>query len=373
VDSLRSWGDEGILSTIVAGTRAGTGSTITSALLDQCRNGGVYRSLEEMAARRRAVLPFRTPPSDQPLLTFVIPELEEALGLAELCCDRMGRATLAQDLPEFISAFETNAALSRMLRHVPVVMAQLVAVTIQQLSFEQVRVALARRPPRAWLDAIQGAVDRQRDVVPIDLCLRGEEISELDALAWFFSDTARIRAGVSASAINSLLGGSGPASGRNQTPLGTYQRNRDAVRAFFENEIRLANIEAWEQRPGGTNRNNPNLRWFDARDLRIIVPTWRAADRERFYRRGLDLKLAIERFRCDHEAYPVNLSDLVPAYLESLPTDPWSGSSFGYHRLEAHDGQDASYVLFGDAATSGVVPVELQIGSAFINTTPTPD
>jgi hypothetical protein len=56
---------------------------------------------------------------------------------------------------------------------------------------------------------------------------------------------------------------------------------------------------------------------------------------------GALLVLALELYRGEHGEYPEALSDLVPAYIEELPEDPFSGESFRYRPLEA------DYLLYG--------------------------
>jgi len=46
--------------------------------------------------------------------------------------------------------------------------------------------------------------------------------------------------------------------------------------------------------------------------------------------RGLRLLAGVELYRAEHGELPPSLDALVPAYLKSLPPDPFSGSPFGY-------------------------------------------
>jgi hypothetical protein len=47
-------------------------------------------------------------------------------------------------------------------------------------------------------------------------------------------------------------------------------------------------------------------------------------------RRAALLQIALAMFRLDHDVYPDRLSELVPDYLDSLPTDPYSGDPFQF-------------------------------------------
>jgi hypothetical protein len=47
-------------------------------------------------------------------------------------------------------------------------------------------------------------------------------------------------------------------------------------------------------------------------------------------RRAALLEIGLAMYRLDHHGYPPRLADLVPAYLDKMPLDPYSGQSFQY-------------------------------------------
>lgn len=51
--------------------------------------------------------------------------------------------------------------------------------------------------------------------------------------------------------------------------------------------------------------------------------------------RALELRVALEAWRGQHQAYPQKLSELVPAILPAVPLDPWSNQPFRYQRSSA--------------------------------------
>ena len=53
-------------------------------------------------------------------------------------------------------------------------------------------------------------------------------------------------------------------------------------------------------------------------------------------RRALELQLALIAYQLDHGAYPRELAQLVPDYVDRLPHDPFSGELFWY-RPEGFD------------------------------------
>ncbi len=56
--------------------------------------------------------------------------------------------------------------------------------------------------------------------------------------------------------------------------------------------------------------------------------------------RSARVALAVERFRLDNERLPEKLSELVPAYIEEVPADPFDGKPVRYKRLKT------GYVLY---------------------------
>lgn len=51
--------------------------------------------------------------------------------------------------------------------------------------------------------------------------------------------------------------------------------------------------------------------------------------------RGLRVAIAIQRYRLATGTLPDILADLVPAYLESIPEDPFDGNDMRYKKLKA--------------------------------------
>jgi hypothetical protein len=43
--------------------------------------------------------------------------------------------------------------------------------------------------------------------------------------------------------------------------------------------------------------------------------------------------VAVERYRRAHQRWPEALTDLVPVYLKTVPTDPYDGATVRIHRL----------------------------------------
>lgn len=67
----------------------------------------------------------------------------------------------------------------------------------------------------------------------------------------------------------------------------------------------------------------PSLSGVITQDLRTIA-----------HLRAADAALAVQRYRLKAGRFPENLSDLVPAYLESVPKDPFDGKEMRYRKLK---------------------------------------
>ena len=66
-------------------------------------------------------------------------------------------------------------------------------------------------------------------------------------------------------------------------------------------------------------------------EARVSVDTInRAYCDNQVFRRAALLQIALAVYRRDHNAYPTWLNELVPDYMDRVPSDPYSGQSFGY-------------------------------------------
>ena len=66
--------------------------------------------------------------------------------------------------------------------------------------------------------------------------------------------------------------------------------------------------------------------------------------------------LALERFRADEGTYPEGLAELLPSYLSTLPSDPWSPSEkpLSYVVRGRLEGSQAESVLLYSVGPDGV-------------------
>jgi hypothetical protein len=64
--------------------------------------------------------------------------------------------------------------------------------------------------------------------------------------------------------------------------------------------------------------------------------------------------IALERHHLKHGSYPSALQDLVPAYLPTLPTDPFDGNPLRYQRMP--DGSPRVWSIDADLLDEGGLP-----------------
>lgn len=307
------------------------------------REGGVFDSLREVAARPRAVRPISLIPQNQPMLVNVaLPELRVAREFARINAARMHLALGAGELGEYTDALEANLAIARICAHQTLLIDALVAYAIEALAISRVRKSLGSLPSEDWLDAIEGAFDRQRLTIPPSFHIGGERFWSRDAVAWTFSDPSNVRFGTASPALQGLAPG--------RTPLvwiGTYRSNRDAFdRSFDEAALRVD--QPPHARAGGSEQPKTALAALFLSANEKAAETF---DRVRLDRDGLRVLIALERYRMRHGDYPHSLDRLLPDCIDRLPPDPWNGLPFGYVRIDPEtDRLGRSFLLYSVGA-----------------------
>ncbi|HRQ72739.1 MAG TPA: hypothetical protein PLU35_06900 [Phycisphaerales bacterium] len=309
------------------------------------REGGVFDQLGYLAARRRAVRPITAQGQNQPLLAaWILPELGQARGFARMNAARMHLALEAGDLGEYADALEANLALARICAHQPLLIDALVAYAIEALAISRIRATLGAFPSEDWLDAIEGALDRQRLTVPPSFHVGGERFWSLDAVAWTFSDPSNVRFGANSAALAAFTGGVRPTDA---LWVGTYRGNRDAFNRYFDDAVRRADQPPHVREPAGAAPNGSLAQTF----LSANETAMQVFDRARIDREGMRVLIALERYRMRHGDYPVTLTQLVPDCIDHISLDLWSGLPFGYVRVvPAADRLGRSYLLYSVGA-----------------------
>jgi len=303
---------------------------MAEALLSAFRERGFYEAFGAVTPCRRAVQELDVAPDD-PLAVALAPNLSDVRACARINAARMHLAYEEGDLSGFIAAFESNLALARICRHQVSLISVLVATAVESLTLSRLRVYLLQDPPEEWLDAVEAAIERQRDTLPRDYAIRAEEMISLDLTAWLFAEPSRVRFGRRSKAIETYTGGVIGLGEERLGRLGSYRANRDVMRRFFDAAAAIAVQEPFERAAGP---------FADLRGLLIpqfITPAIERSietlDRLHAERRGAAVMLALERYYLDHHAYPRALNELIPEHLDALPTDPWTGEPLTYLAL----------------------------------------
>ena len=128
--------------------------------------------------------------------------------------------------------------------------------------------------------------------------------------------------------------------------LGTYAENRDGLNEVFATAARAVEVAPskraampksdlfWVGNLGGGM--DGMLRMQDGHELEV---------------RGVQVLVALERFRAERGDYPQTLTELLPSFIDKLPMDPWSGEPFHYVRVDAKkDRVGRSFLLYSVGA-----------------------
>ncbi|MBX3362876.1 MAG: type II secretion system protein GspG, partial [Phycisphaeraceae bacterium] len=321
------------------------GEAVARMLLEKQRELGVPETLAILASTRRYVPGYDIPPG-QPLFLIPLKHLGDSRQLAMACLSRMRLAAEDRDLAAFSSAMEGSLALARVLRLEPNLISHLVSYHIEMETHGQIRLALASSPDAEWLDAISDILERQRSSVPHEFWIRSEALTSHNLICHFFNEPHHARFGRWSRSVRqlrmSLFIGD---TMRQPSRLGTYYENRKILREQEERFREVASTPLRERGPHDSASTSLIPAWYcintdptETLDQSAVLQ----ADRD-----GLDIMIALERFRLAEGEYPDSLERIVPAYMEALPLDPWSGVPYVYRRPGDSDHcAPAGYVLY---------------------------
>ncbi|MDX2131383.1 MAG: hypothetical protein SFY69_04960 [Planctomycetota bacterium] len=312
------------------------GRVLAIDLLGQYRAAGVFDKLDEMATRPFAVRPITLPPG-APSLGMLLPELGVAREFARINAGRMTLALADEDEREWVSAYESSLAMSRILKSQILLLDWLVAFAIEALAFERLKDFVASRPDAGTVQAAEGAFVRQQSHLPSSSMIEGERLVQQDTIAWVFEDPSRVRLERWSRPLKAISFGSHLPSGR----LGTYRSNLRAMDLRFA--VLRGKIETEpHERTALAPADETNLllmALLAPTPDRLIAPSTMAA----LHRRATRIMLALERSRLATGAYPATLAELDGLDADTL-RDPWSGKTLGYRR------EGGGYVLYSAAA-----------------------
>lgn len=285
---------------------------------------------------------------EQPLSALLDPRmLSTVRDLARAQQARLRAALRDGDAEAAARELETLWSYGRLLVARPILMDRLVGFAVLGLPIETIRAALAdpdRPLDPAVLDALAETLDRFRDAAPIHRTrtLEGERLFLLDAVQWCYTDDGAGDGRLVPSRLGTIANG-GPAT--DPVPLDVLGRFAPSRR-----EVTAA-IDAWFDALGDratmprSERPTTPLRPTDVAAVGDIGPlgdllfvpmdrTLDHPDRHEATLAGTAIVVALARHARDHGAPPDALDELVPAYLDALPEDPYGGGPWGY-RLDA--------------------------------------
>lgn len=314
---------------------------LAKTMIEKYREAGVYQSLDKMAASPRASRVISWPPPSQPLLNTFSPDGSQSRNLARINNARMRGAVLAGDLAEFVSAFGAERAMVRMLRMSPLQLDHYVAAAIEWLDFSTIQATLALQPGREWADAIDKVMKEQAGGLPIRELLWATRTTSLDFLGTIYRDPANVRFGVLSPPLRYILP-SGTTRDPRQERLGSLRENVSWLNAEFDAFDEASDHDPFERTPYRRLPTPGVVADFFTPHLRLMI----MIDSTTMVSRATRNLTALERYRDAHGDYPETLSELVPAQIDALPIDPWSGRPFGYRKLERGSLGVARFVLY---------------------------
>lgn len=329
--------------------------THTRAIIKANDQAGVFSQMQALRDHRHFVRPI---PSNEKLLTILLPELGETRNLARINVARQRLAHAAQDDETTVASFEDTLTLARAIGHQSTLIDRLVAIAIRALVCEELRTELAERPiSQEHLVRLLDALDRVEHEPGLDLSLEGERLFAMDTIQWTHTDNGN-GDGRFIPAVASQLGTLTGTPIASQTPfsniasfvLPSKKQTTAVFNEFYDLAIEQAALPA-------AQRSIPSLdTWVESLPrtqilARLMVPAIgkaiQANDVSRLDLAGTRAMVAVEIYKARHGTPPAALSNLLPDILPSLPQDPWNPDGFVYR---VDPGAKVGYVLYAKGA-----------------------
>jgi hypothetical protein len=228
----------------------------------------------------------------------------------------------------------TCLALGRTLKPEPTLVSQLVRVAVDHIAFETLERALNRTTfTDAELVSLVAALEEEDDSTAFSRALAGERAAFVPYFRMSRSDAARLADPSSPSDVP-LSGGPGA-----MRWTGFFERDLAFYLSAMETNIAMLSLPA-PQSLAVTNIND-QLDLQARRKICILsamlLPAYgkiacKSADQSARLRVARTA-LAMERYRLAHQnQLPDSLTKLTPAYLPTVPVDPWDGQSLRLKR-----------------------------------------
>lgn len=265
----------------------------------------------------------------------------EAISLSHINTGRMWLAAQKDDAEEYKRAVMSSLRIADVLYLQPDSLCHYTACGIESGVWANVGSLLSSKPSQHWMAPVERLLEQPRRDFRSFL-LEAERLRAATFLADLFSDPSEVRFGRFSKSFRTpgrLL------PMQPQLRLGTYEENIAAANSRFDDLVR--HTEPWQRTIGQRDPGYTELQlepyWTDLTGGIVV----RHDERELHFR-AAQVMLALERYRLSMGEYPLTLEALVPAYLDRMPADPFSGNPLCYRLLHEDDPalRGQSYLLY---------------------------
>lgn len=293
--------------------------------------------------------------------------LGDARSLAQICAARMHTKRSADDRAGYLQSAEAGLALASIHMRQPVLMEYLVGVAIQAVILQELRSDIESGLPVAWLNELDQVLAAHAKTATHDRWIEGERIAALETIAWAFGDPSNVRLGRWSKAIRR--------NGFDRGRLGTYRENVRILNQGFDAAVQWQGRPIKDRQQSDTTDNKPGIVFASQFRYSNLITI---DGQSRLFLAGTQAILALERHHAARDDYPQTLADLIPAYLDAVPLDPWTGDPLGYIRRDpATDPLGRHYLLYSAGSdfedNGGRVNSELKSPFQMLPLPPRPD
>lgn len=292
----------------------------------------------------------------------------DARALAQMSAARMRLAPRSGEPDTYLQSARAGLALASLHMRQPVLLDYLVGVGMESRILSQVVSNLQEGLPEAWLVELAALLDAHEQRATHDAWLEGERLVALHSIAWAFGTPSNVRFGRWSMAMSGL----GITRGR----IGTYRENVRILEKHFDTFTQWQGLAIRDRALPVSSDRHPALvseTQFGYSKHLITID-----GQSRLALAGTRAMVALERHRSEHGDYPVTLQELIPAFLETVPIDPWSGGPLGYVRVDpATDPLGRHYLLYSTGSdfedNGGRVNADLRFSRQVLQVPSKPD
>lgn len=333
--------------------------------LNRLEKSGLPAALNSVAAHSAFARPIVERAKSEHLLDILLPDQKPLRSLARYSSARMHVAAKEGDEQELIASFDATLGLARSTASEPLLISRVVAFSMVNMAVSELRTTLIERQLSAeTLDALVASLERQSKWPPITFAIEGERQLMHDGIQKSFTDNGNgdgrfIPSGTSMFAGDGFFGnhvtGVAAKFRKVQNIVGFVVAGKKSTLTLadelFDEYVIFAQQSAVARRASGREARYPTGMEFRRYPIiSILLPiTQQAVVLQAAHDSNLTgtrLMLAIEQFRAKRGMYPTSLDQLVPEFLAAVPTDPFTGTPYGYIEHARPDEFGRSYLLY---------------------------